>query len=68
MRVGRHHKPVSGGDIQQRTVVALEQVVVVEGAGEQFVDQLCAHTAPRAVVHVDAAVFEVDGAQVGGFS
>jgi hypothetical protein len=41
-------------------VVALAQVVVVEGAGEQLVDQLRA-ARPRRRGHVDAAVLEVDG-------
>jgi hypothetical protein len=44
--------------------VALAQVVVVEGGGKQLVDQLRGGPAAGAVGHVDAAVFEVERAQV----
>jgi hypothetical protein len=64
--VGGHHQAVAGGHRQQRSVVALEQVFVVEGGREQLLDQLRRGAAARAVVHVDAAVLEVDRADVVG--
>jgi hypothetical protein len=46
MRVGRHHQALAGRQLgQARAVVALAQELVVEGAGEQFVDQLRADAA-----------------------
>ena len=64
--VGGHHQAVAGGHRQQRSVVALEQVFVVEGGREQLLDQLRRGAAAGAVVHVDAAVLEVDRADVVG--
>ena len=64
MPVGRHHQAPAAGQWQQGAVVALAQVVVVEGAGEQLVDELRAGAPPGAVRHVHAALLEVDGTDV----
>ena len=64
MPVGRHDQAPLCGQRQQGAVVALAQVFVVKGTGEQFVDQLRCHTAPCTVRHVDTAVLEVDGTDV----
>ena len=64
MPIGRHDQTPLGGQRQQSAIVALAQVFVVEGTGEQFVDQLRCHTAPCTVRHVDAAMLEIDRADV----
>jgi hypothetical protein len=55
---------VARRQVEQRTVVALAQELVVEGLREQLVDQLRRGTAAGAVVHVDAALLEVQRAEV----
>lgn len=67
MAVGGHHQPRARRRRgQPRAVVALAQELVVELAQEQLLDQLRTGAAARAVVHVDAAVLEVERADVVG--
>ena len=58
--VGGHHEPVRRPAPAAGAVVALAQVLVVEGAREQLFDQLRRGAPAGAVVHVDAAVPEVE--------
>ena len=54
------------GSRQQRLVVALRQPLVVEGGGEQLLDELRHRPPAGAVREVDAAVPEVERADVAG--
>jgi hypothetical protein len=61
--VGRHDDPPFGSR-QQRLVVALGQPLVVEGCGEDLLDELRHRPPAGAVREVDAAVPDVERADV----
>ena len=63
MTVGGHHDAAFGAR-QQGLVIALVQPMVVKGGGEDLLDELRHRAAPRAMRHVDAAMLEVQRANV----
>jgi hypothetical protein len=56
VRIRGHHQALAFGRRQQRAILALPQVFVVEGAKEHLRGQLSRQAATRTVVHVDPAV------------
>ena len=54
----------NGGQVPWHNQEQEEVYFVVEGTGEQLIDQLRTGTPARTVRHVHAAVLEVDGANV----
>jgi len=63
MAVGRHHQPAVRGR-QQRAVVALAQIIVVESCGKQLFDQLRHGASAAAVAHIHAPVLDVQCADI----